>query len=220
MHVHRLTRSNFRRLCDFTRKCRTWRKTLLSRRLINPEQAQRRTLAYDRLTRPVFRLVETLGTSLVTVDPTVITLNRFKVRIISCAASQIINWWCFVTMLSQSAATISSKCQHIKHTVVLALMFCTSERCTWTGHMCCSLWTAITRSLCTCLHEAATDELGSAAYCIIILAEMNSAPFAFGRSALMKHNAPVRLFASTDRGRTFVDFATSHASVALGAKHC
>ena len=70
------TRSNFRRLCDFTRKCRTWRKTLLSRRLINPEQAQRRTLAYDRLTRPVFR--KTLGTSLVTVDPTVITFNRLK----------------------------------------------------------------------------------------------------------------------------------------------
>ncbi len=191
MHVHRLqsiaqisTRSNFRRLCDFTRKCGTWRRTLFSRRLINPEQAQRRTLAYDRLTRPVFR--KTLGTSLVTVDPTVITLNRFKVRII--AASQIINWWCFVTMLSQSAATISSKCQHIKHTVVLALMFCTSERCTWTGHMCCSLWTTVTRSLCTCLHEAATDELGSAAYCIIVLAEMNLAPFDFGRSALMKHN--------------------------------
>ncbi len=50
--------SNFRRLCDFTRKCRTSRKTLLSRRLINLEQAQRRTLAYDRLTRPVFRLFE------------------------------------------------------------------------------------------------------------------------------------------------------------------
>ena len=45
--------SNFRRLCDFTRKCRTSRKTLLSRRLINLEQAQRRTLAYER---PVFRL--------------------------------------------------------------------------------------------------------------------------------------------------------------------
>ena len=61
MHVHRIqsiaqisTRSNFRRLCDFTRKCRTWRKTLLSRRLINPEQAQRRTLAYDRLFAPGF----------------------------------------------------------------------------------------------------------------------------------------------------------------------
>ncbi len=88
MHVHRLqsiaqisTRSNFRRLCDFTRKCRTWRKTLLRRRLINREQAQRRTLSYDRLTRPVFR--RSLGTSLVTVVPTVITLNRFKVCIIS-----------------------------------------------------------------------------------------------------------------------------------------
>ena len=63
-----------------------------------------------------------------------------------------------------SAATTSSKCRHIKHTVVLlALMFCTSERCTWTGRMCCSLWTAVIRFFCTCLHEAATDELGSAA---------------------------------------------------------
>ncbi len=48
--------SNFRRLCDFTRKCRPSRKTLPSRRLINLEQAERRTLAYDRLT--VFRLLE------------------------------------------------------------------------------------------------------------------------------------------------------------------
>ena len=94
MHVHRLqpiaqisTMSIFRRLCDFTRKCRTWRKTLLNRRLINREQAQRRTLAYDRLTRPVFR--KTLGTSLVTVGPTVITLNRFKVCIISWSN----DWW-------------------------------------------------------------------------------------------------------------------------------
>jgi len=29
---------------------------------------------------------------------------------------------------------------------------------------------------CTCFHEAAADELGSAAYCIIILAEMDSDP--------------------------------------------
>ena len=46
----------------------------------------------------------------------------------------IVKWCCFMTMLSPSAATIRSKCQHIKHTVVLALIFCTSERCTWTGH--------------------------------------------------------------------------------------
>ena len=45
----------------------------------------------------------------------------------------IINWWCSMTMLSLSAATICNKCQHIKHTVVLALMFCTSECCTWLG---------------------------------------------------------------------------------------
>ena len=38
-------------------------------------------------------------------------------------------------MLSQSAATIHSKSQHIKHTVVLALVFCTYERCTWPGHV-------------------------------------------------------------------------------------
>ena len=66
--------SNFRRLCDFTPKCR---KTLLSRRLINLEQAERRTLAYDRLTRPIVRLFEKhWGTSLV--NPTVITVDRSK----------------------------------------------------------------------------------------------------------------------------------------------
>ncbi len=75
----------------------------------------------------------------------------------------------FLTILSQSAATMSNECQHIKHTFVLALMFCTSERCTWTGHIWSGLWTAVTRSLCTCLYEAAADELGSAAYCIISL---------------------------------------------------
>ena len=32
-----------------------------------------------------------------------------------------------MTMLSQSAATIRSKCQHIKHTAVLAMIFCTSQ---------------------------------------------------------------------------------------------
>ncbi len=32
-----------------------------------------------------------------------------------------------------------------------------------------------------CVLEAATDELGSAAHCIIILAEMDSAPCAFGQ---------------------------------------
>ena len=83
-------------------------------------------------------------------------------------------------MLSLSAATISNKCQHIKHRAVLALILCTSQRCTWTGHIWCSLCT-VTRSFCTCLHEAATDELGSPAYCIIILAEMDSAPCAFGQ---------------------------------------
>ncbi len=49
-----------------------------------------------------------------------------------------------------------------------------------TGHISCSLCT-VTLSLCTCLHEAAPDELGSAAYCIIILAEMDSAPCVFGQ---------------------------------------
>ncbi len=42
-----------------------------------------------------------------------------------------------MTMLSQSAATIRSECHYIKHPDVLALLLCTSERCTWTGHICC-----------------------------------------------------------------------------------
>ncbi len=63
---------------NFTRKCRTSRQTLLSRRLINLEQAERRTLAYDRLTPGCSTFRKTLGTSLVTVDPTVITLDRSK----------------------------------------------------------------------------------------------------------------------------------------------
>ena len=40
-------------------------------------------------------------------------------------------------MLSQSAAPICSKCHDIKHPDVLALVLCTSERCTGTEHICC-----------------------------------------------------------------------------------
>ena len=68
---------------NFTRNCRTSRKTLLSRRLINLEQAERRTLAYDRLTPGCSTFRKTLGRSLVTVDPTVITLKRLQSSISS-----------------------------------------------------------------------------------------------------------------------------------------
>ena len=53
----RFNRSNFRRLCDFTRKCGTSHASLWS------------TSA---------RFLRTLGTSLVTANPTVVTLNRLK----------------------------------------------------------------------------------------------------------------------------------------------
>ena len=49
----------------------------------------------------------------------------------------IINWCCLLTKLSQSAATIRSKCHYIKHVDVLALVVCTSERCTGTAHIRC-----------------------------------------------------------------------------------
>ena len=77
-----------------------------------------------------------------------------------------INWRCYVTRLSQSAATIRSKCHHIRYSVVLTFIFCTSERCTWTGHV---RWFIVLCSpkIFLSSHEAAVDELGSAAYCII-----------------------------------------------------
>ncbi len=74
---------------NFTRKCRTSRKTLPSRRLINLEQAERRTLAYNRLTPGCSTFRKTLGTSLVTVDLTVITLDRPKSSISTQWSAQL-----------------------------------------------------------------------------------------------------------------------------------
>ncbi len=87
------------------------------------------------------------------------------------AAYFTINWWCFMTRLSQSAAIICNKCQHIKHSIVPPMMSCSSERFTWTGHICCSLCTTgqwKSQDHYVSSHEAATDELRSASYCIII----------------------------------------------------
>jgi hypothetical protein len=48
-----------------------------------------------------------------------------------------INASCFLTMLSHSTATLSSKCQYIKLPVVLALMLRTSEPSIGHGHIRC-----------------------------------------------------------------------------------
>ena len=65
-----------------------------------------------------------------------------------CVINWSSDWWsgmrsifivkgcCLMTMLSPSAAIMCSKCQHIKHKLMLALMFCTSKGCIWTGHVC------------------------------------------------------------------------------------
>ena len=67
--------SNFRRLCELHTQVSHFAKNIAK----SPsEQAQRRTLAYDRLSPGCSTFRKTLGTSLVTVDPTVITLDRSK----------------------------------------------------------------------------------------------------------------------------------------------
>ena len=67
-----------------------------------------------------------------------------------------------MTMLSQSAATIRSKCHYIKHPDMLALLLCTSERCTWTGHICCGCSSHQSQGLSIPSDEVVIDELGCA----------------------------------------------------------
>ncbi len=75
---------------------------------------------------------------------------------LGCAASYDHKLTMFYEHMFQSAATICSKC----HPVVLALMFCTTERCTYFQS------TSITGFVCVESNAAVNGELGSAAHCI------------------------------------------------------
>jgi len=75
---------------------------------------------------------------------------------LGCAASYDHKVMMFYEHMFQSAVTICSKC----HPVVLALMFCTTERCTYFQS------TSITRFVCVESNAAVNGELGSAAHCI------------------------------------------------------
>ena len=59
------------------------------------------------------------------------------------------------------SVSIRSKCHYIKHPDMLTLVSCKSERCTWTGQMCCGCSAHQSQGL------SASDELGWAADFII-----------------------------------------------------
>ncbi len=59
---------------------------------------------------------------------------------------------------------LTCACIGVMHIYMLALVLCTSERCTWTGQICCGCSAHQSKGPSVPSDEAVIDELGCAGY--------------------------------------------------------